>query len=178
MLATRSILFRSLPRRTVALTNNLWTTSSSSPLPKHTDHAYVPSTLTDLFDQALSPDALLSPTGIFDQPLLKDPAGLHQVAEHVSRRATLLLHRIHRAPSNGDRELRLVIKNFDRLSDLLCGIIDMCEVVWTVHPEAIWRDTAEEVYGGLCRLMNEMNVDTKLYQVRSFLLPPKKTYRD
>ncbi|CED83185.1 mitochondrial intermediate peptidase [Phaffia rhodozyma] len=155
------------------LSRSLWTSSSNStvagnPLPKHTDHAWSPTTLAEHFDRPVSSSqstssSTLEPTGIFNQHLLKNPAGLHQAAQHVHQRAVLLLHRIHRAPEAGLGELRLVVKNFDRLSDLLCGIIDMCEVIWTVHPEGEWRNAAEEVYGGLCRLMNEMNVDTQLY---------------
>jgi len=59
----------------------------------------------------------------------------------------------------------MVVKNFDRLSDKLCGVIDMCESIWTSHPDDKWKQEAGRVYEELCRVMNEMNVDQELYNV-------------
>lgn len=105
------------------------------------------------------------PTGLFGQPALTAPSSLQTLASHVVARVDLILARLHRAPAAGHAELQLVVKNFDRLSDLLCGVIDMCEAVATLHPERKWQRAAEQTHEGLCRLMNEMNVDVRLYDV-------------
>lgn len=93
------------------------------------------------------------------------PAGLEAVAGHATARAQELLSRLHDAPAAGLGELRSVVRNFDRLSDTLCGVIDMCEVIWTCHPDSTWVERAGSVHERLCRTMNEMNVDQKLFTV-------------
>lgn len=63
------------------------------------------------------------------------------------------------------KELRLVVKNLDRLSDVLCGVIDMCELVRNVHPEEEWVAQSDLAYERLCSFMNELNTDRGLYEV-------------
>lgn len=60
-----------------------------------------------------------------------------------------------------------MVKNLDRLSDLLCGVIDLCEVLRNVHPGEDWRDGVDEAYGVLYEFMNELNTHVGLYEVRS-----------
>jgi len=57
------------------------------------------------------------------------------------------------------------VKNLDRLSDLLCGVIDMCELVRNVHPDESWVIEAERAYERLCSFMNGLNTDQGLYKV-------------
>lgn len=63
------------------------------------------------------------------------------------------------------KELRLVVKNLDRLSDVLCGVIDMCELVRNVHPEEEWVVECDKSYERLCSFMNGLNTHTGLYEV-------------
>ena len=63
------------------------------------------------------------------------------------------------------RELRLVVKNLDRLSDLLCGVIDLCELVRNVHPDDQWITACERSYDRLCSYMNGLNTHVGLYEV-------------
>lgn len=58
-----------------------------------------------------------------------------------------------------------VVKNFDRLSDLLCSVIDLAELVRNAHPDDAWREAANEAYEGLCGFMNVLNTHTGLYDV-------------
>ncbi|OXH64855.1 mitochondrial intermediate peptidase 1, partial [Cryptococcus neoformans] len=60
-------------------------------------------------------------------------------------------------------ELRHVVKNLDRLSDVLCGVIDMCELVRNVHPDPRWIEETEKTYETLCSFMNELNTNRGLY---------------
>ncbi|KAL7412008.1 hypothetical protein BDY24DRAFT_394286 [Mrakia frigida] len=137
---------------------------STTPLP--TTSFASPSSLTAYFDLPSSSESSSSssssPTGLFQQPLLTSPSGLRSISSHVTQHAQLLLKRIHKAPKS-QSELQKVVKNFDRLSDKLCGVIDMCESIWTSHPDDDWKQEAGRVYEELCRVMNEMNVDQELY---------------
>ena len=67
----------------------------------------------------------------------------------------------------------MLVKNFDRLSDKLCGVIDLCESIYTSHPEQRWKNEAGRVYEELCRVMNEMNVDVELYEVSAYGSGPR-----
>lgn len=58
-----------------------------------------------------------------------------------------------------------VVRNLDRLSDVLCGVIDMCELVRNAHPEPYWSEAANAAYEYLCGYMNVLNTHTGLYQV-------------
>lgn len=67
--------------------------------------------------------------------------------------------------------MRKVVKLFDRLSDVLCKVIDAAEVVRCLHPDPAWRQGAETVYEELFSWMNTLNTDPRLYEV-SFLIFP------
>lgn len=74
------------------------------------------------------------------------------------------MDRICNSPSD-PAELRKVVKNLDRLSDVLCGVIDMCELVRSVHPDQRWVAECDLAYERLCSFMNGLNTDRGLYEV-------------
>ncbi|KAG8980161.1 Mitochondrial intermediate peptidase [Tulasnella sp. JGI-2019a] len=103
-------------------------------------------------------------TGLFGQPELASPANFVQLAQRTANRAQLLVDRIKRS-SNSRSETFKVVKNFDRLSDMLCGVIDAAELVRHSHPQKAWIDAAHEVYESMCSFMNTLNTDVDLYEV-------------
>lgn len=104
-------------------------------------------------------------TGLFGSPSLPSPEAFVPLAQRTLVRAQLLVSRIVSAPQNGEAEMRRVVKNLDRLSDILCGVIDLAELVRNAHPDAQWRDAANQAYEGLCGFMNVLNTHTGLYEV-------------
>ena len=76
-----------------------------------------------------------------------------------------------RARHNRD-ELFKVVKNLDRLSDMLCSVIDLAELIRNAHPDQEWVDSAEQVYEQLCEFMNVLNTHVGLYEVRLPSLAP------
>lgn len=86
-------------------------------------------------------------------------------------RGHLLVERIANAPEQGEAEMRKVVKLFDRLSDVLCKVIDAAEVVRCLHPDPAWRQGAETVYEELFSWMNTLNTDPRLYEVRFLIFP-------
>lgn len=79
---------------------------------------------------------------------------------------TALVERVSNAPADPTgREVRLVVKNLDRLSDLLCGVIDMCELVRNAHPERKWVEESDRAYERLASFMNGLNTHQGLYKV-------------
>lgn len=107
-------------------------------------------------------------TGLFGLHPLVNPRALEPLTQRTLIHAQQLVDRIRNAKSVNDpsgREIRLVVKNLDRLSDLLCGVIDMCELVRNVHPDKKWVAASERSYERLCSFMNGLNTDQGLYEV-------------
>ncbi|KAF8807825.1 mitochondrial intermediate peptidase [Phlegmacium glaucopus] len=128
-------------------------------------------TLITLFDH---PKSQLFPspfkvTGLFTHHSLAHPAALISLAEATLLRAQLLTDRILRAHQSRD-ELLKVVKNLDRLSDMLCGVIDLAEVVRNAHPDRIWIDAANKAYETLCEFMNVLNTHVGLYEVLKIVI--------
>ena len=97
--------------------------------------------------------------------MLTTPSAFVALAHSTLRRAQLLTDRILRARESRD-ELFKVVKNLDRLSDMLCGVIDLAELLRNAHPDQAWIQSADEVYEKLCEFMNVLNTNVGLYEVR------------
>ncbi|KAG6814107.1 hypothetical protein H0H92_002102 [Tricholoma furcatifolium] len=122
--------------------------------------------LVSLFDHPSSSfkRSPLSNTGLFGHPSLTSPEGLISLANATLVRAQVLTDRILRARESRD-ELLKVVKNLDRLSDMLCGVIDLSELVRNAHTDASWLQAANYAYETLCEFMNVLNTHVGLYEV-------------
>ncbi|TFK30896.1 mitochondrial intermediate peptidase [Coprinopsis marcescibilis] len=127
--------------------------------------------LVALFDQPSlsSSRSTFSHTGLFGHPSLTHPRSLVSLAESTLVRAQLLTNRILEA-GNSQHELSQVVKNLDRLSDMLCGVIDLAELVRNAHPDRLWIEAANHAYETLCEFMNVLNTHTGLYTVLKTVL--------
>ncbi|PPQ63782.1 hypothetical protein CVT24_004324 [Panaeolus cyanescens] len=139
-------------------------------------HQQIPASVDDkaliaLFDQPKSTfrSSPLSTTGLFGHSSLTHPAALISLANATLVRAQLLTDRILRARESRS-ELLKVVKNLDRLSDMLCGVIDLAELVRNAHPERMWVDAANKAYEVLCEFMNVLNTHVGLYEVLKAVL--------
>jgi intermediate peptidase len=122
--------------------------------------------LVSLFDQPRHGlRTSLSSTGLFGHPALTHPHALISLANATLVRAQILTNRILRAQESRS-ELLKVVKNLDRLSDMLCGVIDLAELVRNAHPDRMWADAANHAYEILCEYMNVLNTHVGLYEVR------------
>jgi intermediate peptidase len=140
-----------------------------TPHPVHTSSSIAEDdSLKAHFDVPYHPTLPGVSEGLFRFPPLTSPSHLPRLAERTLIQASAIVRRIVAAPSDSTgRELRLVVKNLDRLSDVLCGVIDMCELVRNVHPEEEWVVQSDLVYERLCSFMNELNTNRGLYEVSS-----------
>ncbi|KAJ6575303.1 mitochondrial intermediate peptidase [Mycena capillaripes] len=127
--------------------------------------------LATIFDRPKSTfgPSSFSTTGLFGHRSLTHPGALVALADATLIRAQLLTDRILRARESR-RELLLVVKNLDRLSDLLCGVIDLAELVQNAHPERLWIEAANFAHEKLCNFMNVLNTHTGLYAVLKAVL--------
>ncbi|KAI0778360.1 mitochondrial intermediate peptidase [Trametes elegans] len=129
--------------------------------------------LIAFFDHPQPPQNVTTPTGIFGHRNLTSPTAFNALADSTLRRAQLLTERILRARENRD-ELFKVVKNLDRLSDMLCGVIDLAELLRNAHPDPAWVQGADDVYEKLCEFMNVLNTDVGLYEVLSAVLSDRE----
>lgn len=142
---------------------------------RHASTAAIPASSEDaalipFFDQPNTSRSWLSPNaGLFLHKDLVKPSSLTTLANGTLRRAQFLTDRILRARESRD-ELRMALKNLDKLSDLLCGVIDLAELIRNSHPEPAWVRSANDAYDTLCEFMNVLNTHVGLYQVRCMLL--------
>lgn len=63
------------------------------------------------------------------------------------------------------RDLLVQVKQVDRLSDLLCSVIDLAELIRNLDPNPEWIKHAEIAYQELCYYMNQLNTHVDLYHV-------------
>lgn len=108
--------------------------------------------------------------GLFLSDALSSTESFEALAQRTLLRCQLIVSRILSAPQNGPQEMRRVVRNLDRLSDLLCGIIDCAELIRNAHPDKSWVDCANRTYEGLCGYMNELNTHTGLYHILAQVL--------
>lgn len=164
--AIRNSAKRTIARNPLASTTKIAAAPSSSlaTAPEIIDHDITPffnRPSASSYQNALT---FTPNSGLFGQPELASPQSFSDLACRTVTRAKLLVERIHRAPAS-HTELLKVVKNFDRLSDMLCGVIDAAELIRHSHPDKHWVNAANEVYESLCSYMNVLNTDVTLYKV-------------
>ncbi|OLL22637.1 Mitochondrial intermediate peptidase [Neolecta irregularis DAH-3] len=122
------------------------------------------SLLREIFDQPCFRTQNLSrsyrnATGLFQNRFLDRPEGFPVWAQHTLIRAQALVAKIEAEKD----DLRGTIKDLDRLSDMLCAVMDLAEFVRTVHPDSKFVEKANEAYGMLYGYMNILNTNAGLY---------------
>jgi intermediate peptidase len=139
---------------------------------------------------AASSSRALEPTGLFLHPLLTTPEALASITQQTLIHAHHLVDRISSiapsftpsfpnspfasqpplSPYEQARRSRQVPKLLDRLSDTICLVIDMCELIRNVHPDDRWVSQADSTYEILGNFMNGLNTHTGLYEVSSLYI--------
>ncbi|KZS93453.1 mitochondrial intermediate peptidase [Sistotremastrum niveocremeum HHB9708] len=126
--------------------------------------------LITLFDSpSRKPSTSIQARGLFLDDRITHPGMFQRLVDDTLVRADLLLRRILSA-EHSRPELFQVVKNLDRLSDLLCGVIDLAEFVRNAHPDEEWVYHANSAYESLCEFMNTLNTHEGLDKVLDIVL--------
>jgi len=122
--------------------------------------------LVEIFDQ---PPHLPRPQnkGFLLNKQITSPDDFKPVTLYTLRRAQYIVERILRASSE-EEQLRLVT-DIDRLSDTLCRLVDLAELVRNTHPDNAWVEAAHQTYDDVLVYMNGLNTTPELSQVRTSL---------
>lgn len=99
-------------------------------------------------------------SGLFGYSDLQVPQDWAKVVRARRRQADSLVQQIIR-----DGASRLTVKRLDRLSDMICTVVDTAEVVRHVHPDREMASAANAAHETLSNYLNRLNTHTGLYKV-------------
>lgn len=103
-------------------------------------------------------------TGLFMNDFLKTPAGFQKYTAASIEEAGRLIQQLLGALTQRSK-LRNAITTFDRLSDVLCQVIDLAEFIRAAHPEQHFVQAAQEAHEQMYEYMNVLNTSVELYTV-------------
>ncbi|KAJ2555015.1 Mitochondrial intermediate peptidase [Coemansia sp. RSA 1878] len=101
------------------------------------------------------------PTGLLMESRFVSPTSFRQAGKEAVVEAESLVARVLNASTATER--RQIVKCLDQLSDALCRVMDVAELVRQVHPDSSWQTAAENVYGEMLEFMNGLNTHVGLY---------------
>jgi intermediate peptidase len=110
-------------------------------------------------------------SGLIGNKYLTSPHGFQRFAEVSLQRCKRLVEKTLTASTVDD--YRAIPKDLDRLSDLLCRVIDLSDFVRSIHPDDKIQAAATGSYALMFQYMNELNTTTGLNKQlkRAFEMP-------
>ena len=119
--------------------------------------------LREIFNKkSLSKATDLRRSGLIGNTLLTTPRGFQNFAEKSLTQCKRLLERMLAASTV--EEYRTIPRDLDRLSDLLCRVIDLSDFIRSIHPDGDVAAAASASYSLMFQYMNELNTTTGLAQ--------------
>ena len=116
----------------------------------------------------------LQNVGLFRNRYLTRPAGFPAFAKINVSRSQRLVQEVLTASSV--EEYRRIVLLMDRLSDLLCRVLDLCDFVRVSHPDVRFQTAAEKAWNHVYHYMNELNTEPGLSkQLRTAMENPDVT---
>lgn len=99
-------------------------------------------------------------SGLIGNRHLTEPRGFQRFAESSLQKCKQLVERVLSASTL--EEYKRLPRDLDRLSDLLCRVIDLSDFVRTIHPNQNVAAAASAAYSLMFQYMNELNTTTGL----------------
>lgn len=101
-----------------------------------------------------------SNAGLFKNRYLTSPNGFLVFAQKNLERATRIVRHVLSASTVA--EYQGIVRNLDRLSDLLCRVLDLSDFVRMTHPDLQFQQAAADAWSMVYQYMNELNTMTGL----------------
>ena len=138
--------------------------SKASPTTSHDDRTLrqifdSPSFWRDFSSQTQHHDSGQTP-GLLQNRYLTHPSGFQTFADVTLQKCKKLVARVLAYQSV--EEYKRAARDLDRLSDLLCRVIDLSDFVRSVHPDGGVQATANQAYATMFEYMNVLNTTTGL----------------
>jgi intermediate peptidase len=100
--------------------------------------------------------------GLFQNRYLTNPRGFEQFANTSLAKAKKIVKRVLAA--SVAEQYNGLVKDLDRLSDVLCRVIDVADFVRATHPDPRFQSAANDAYNMMFEYMNVLNTTTGLAQ--------------
>ncbi|CEP60956.1 metalloendopeptidase LALA0_S02e03510g [Lachancea lanzarotensis] len=110
-------------------------------------------------------------TGLFQNPYLTSSQGLRKFSLRTLEEAQQLVDTMR--SDHSPHGLLTYVQRLDRLSDMLCRVIDLCEFVRASHPDPHFVQAAQLCHEEMFEFMNVLNTDTSLCEVLKAVLADK-----
>lgn len=101
-------------------------------------------------------------SGIVGNKYLTRPEGFLDFVAVTLQRCNAVVHRVAAAETNLDYEN--LVRDLDKLSDLLCRVIDLADFVRGTHPNRDFQHMAIKAYQTVFQYMNQLNTTPVLYE--------------
>ncbi|KAK8874123.1 peptidase family M3 [Apiospora arundinis] len=98
--------------------------------------------------------------GLFRNKYLTSPKGFITFANTTLERAQKLVDKVLAASTV--EEYKAVVRDMDRLSDLLCRVLDVSDFVRVTHPDGRIQEAASQAWALVYQYMNQLNTTTGL----------------
>lgn len=114
------------------------------------------------------------PTGLVQNQFLTSPEGFREFAHTSLQKCQRVVAKILAVSTL--EGYRAMAKDLDRLSDLLCRVIDLSDFMRANHPDPRIQEAATQAYALMFEYMNVLNTTTHLYdQLKKALSMPEVT---
>lgn len=179
---SRCIRQASQSQRPLNTPHRRWLTAASGPATQQrfdaasipTDHTdpstkYEDTLLRQLFDSPQTFKDFAPPSnralnggnvGLFRNRYLTSPEGFLVFARDNLQKAHVLVQKVLEASSV--EEYKAIVRDLDRLSDLLCRVLDVSDFVRVTHPDDKIQAAASQAWALVYQYMNELNTTTGL----------------
>ncbi|VTT73911.1 unnamed protein product [Fusarium fujikuroi] len=138
--------------------------SPSTPVDHTASTNHDDTVLRNLFDaptgRTFPKFSLKKSQGLFKNRYLISPDGFQHFAQKNLERAKNIVNKVLSASSV--HEYRAVVRDLDRLSDLLCRVLDLADFVRMTHPDGRFQEAAANAWGMVYQYMNQLNTMTGL----------------
>jgi intermediate peptidase len=101
------------------------------------------------------------PAGIIGNKYLTHPEGFVDFVTITIQRCNAVVQRVSQAETV--EEYKYMVKDLDKLSDLLCRVIDLADFVRSTHPNRKFQVMAVKAYHTVFQYMNQLNTTPVLY---------------
>ncbi|RMJ22620.1 hypothetical protein PHISP_06505 [Aspergillus sp. HF37] len=114
--------------------------------------------------------------GLVQNQYLTSPDGFREFASVSLQKCQAIVSKVLAASTV--EEYRAMARNLDRLSDLLCRVIDLSDFMRTIHPDPAVQEAATQAYALMFEYMNVLNTTTGLHdQLKTALANPEVASR-
>ena len=103
----------------------------------------------------------LRPAGIIGNRYLTHPEGFDDFVTVTLQRCNDVLQTVSAAETPAD--FKRMVKDLDKLSDLLCRVIDLADFIRGTHPDRSFQRMAVKAYHTVFQYMNQLNTTPVLY---------------